>query len=94
MPYINQRDILKKKIDELLPYIVSKGYLNYLICELTGQIILRSGLSYTNIFEWIDAVHDAECEMRRRLLEPYEDSKIEEFGDLDSFEEIIKNIGR
>jgi hypothetical protein len=66
--------------------------LNYAICEIVGRLILENNLSYTKMSEWIDAVHDAEAELRRRLLDPYEDIKIFENGDVPSFERIINKM--
>jgi hypothetical protein len=85
MPYIKNREVFDEHIEKLADVIQSKGELNYVICELVGQLILNYGLSYTEISENIDAVHDAECELRHRILNPYEDIKIEQNGDLRSF---------
>lgn len=92
MPYIT--DKRKKHFEEVIhalsTYIETKGDLNYVICELTGQFITRTGVSYTKMSEKIDAVHDAEAELRRRLLDPYEDQKIIENGDVPSFKTILQ----
>ena len=95
MPYIKQRNRneIDEAIEKLVEHIMSKGDLNYAICELVGQRILeQERISYTTISECIDAVHDAETELRRRILEPYEDSKIEENGDVASFIEILAQM--
>ncbi len=44
--------------------------------------------------EKIDAVHDAEAELRRRVLDPYEDIKIFENGDVPSFAGILDRMNR
>ena len=92
MPYIEDKDKLEMNdaINDLFMFIRSKGDLNYAISELTGKLIVTTGISYTNMSEKIDAVHDAECELRRRLLDPYEDKKIIENGDVPSFKAIIE----
>ncbi len=94
MPYIE--GVMKKEmadaIGDLNTFILSKGDLNYVICELVGQSILDGDLTYTKISEKIDAVHDAETELRRRLLEPYEDIKIKANGDVPSFITILESI--
>jgi len=96
MPYI--KDVDKKEmtdaINDLFMFIGSKGDLNYAICELVGKVILETGISYTNMSEKIDAVHDAETELRRRLLDAYEDIKIFENGDVPSFIKILDEINR
>lgn len=95
MPYTKQKDRndIDVEIERLLSFITSKGDLNYTICELVGRLILNSEkISYTTMSEWIDGVHDAEAELRRRILEPYEDLKIEQNGDVASFIEILARM--
>lgn len=94
MPYIKDEDkeAMKDAIHDLFMFIDSKGDLNYAICELVGKVILETGVSYTNMSEKIDAVHDAETELRRRLLDSYEDLKIIENGDVPSFIQIIERM--
>lgn len=95
MPYTeqvsrNKQDLLIAKLSNA---IETKGDLNYTICELTAQLILKTGgMGYTNISEWIDAVHGAEREMTWRLLRPYEDVKIRQNGDVKSFEVLLKQL--
>jgi hypothetical protein len=93
MPYTKQVD--RNKVDllinEMSKQIIAKGDLNYAICELTAQLILKSGgLSYTSVSNWIDGVHGAERELTRRLLNPYEDEKIAENGDVKTFEILLR----
>ena len=76
---------MDKAIQELTDLIKAKGDLNYAICELVGRLILKTKISYTQISEWIDGVDGAENELRRRMLDPYENLKIAENGDVPSF---------
>jgi hypothetical protein len=95
MPYIKAegRAQMSEPIERLLSCIETKGDLNFAICELVGRVILsKDKLNYTNISECIDAVHDAETELRRRILEPYEDLKIDESADLLSFNLILSKM--
>ena len=96
MPYILEKDRPKfaKAIEDLAIKIESKGDLNYVISDLVGRLILKTKISYTQISEWIDGVHGAERELTRRLLDPYEDIKIEENGDVPSFITIIERMGK
>lgn len=91
MPYIKEDDRknINHIIEDLISYINSKGDLNYTVCELIGRLILNTKIDYTQISEWIDTLPDAEAELRRRLLDPYENQKIIENGDVPSFIEII-----
>jgi hypothetical protein len=94
MPYIKKekREEMDENITNLLWQIKTKGDLNYVICELVGRLILETGINYTNISEKIGAVHDAETELRRRILNIYEDRKLLENCDVESFNEIINNL--
>lgn len=94
MPYTKQEDrTMKEVIGELIDHIKMKGDLNYTVCEIVGQLCLRDGgLSYTNTSNWIDAVHGAERELTRRLLGPYEDLKIQQNGDVESFVKLLKTM--
>lgn len=94
MPYIPDKEKYEMSncIEHLQSFIESKGDLNYAICELVGRLIIDDTISYTKMSEWIDAVHNAETELRRRLLNPYEDIKILENGDVPSFAGIIERI--
>ena len=96
MPYILDEDRPKfdLAIKALTDIINAKGDLNYTICELVGRLILKTKISYTQISEWIDGVDGAERELTRRLLDPYEDIKIEENGDVPSFITIIERMGK
>lgn len=91
MPYIKQEDRTQNMMDAiavLADEINAKGDLNFVICELVGQLILKGKIGYTEVSNWIDTLPDAEDELRRRLLHPYEDQKIEENGDVPSFKQI------
>ena len=94
MPYLKDKDKqeMVDAIDDIQIWIESKGDLNYAICELVGRLILRDELSYSKMSEWIDGVHDAEAELRRRILNRYEDLKMDENGDVPSFVGIIDRI--
>ena len=94
MPYILEENrTMGEIIGELTNHIKVKGDLNYVVCELVGQLCLRDGgLSYTSTSNWIDGVHGAERELTRRLLGPYEDLKAKQNGDVESFVELLKTM--
>ena len=96
MPYTKQEDRtakMKEAIAVLVDEINNKGDLNYTICELSGQLMLKTGgMGYTNVSNWIDGVHGAERELTRRLLNPYEDEKIRENGDVESFVKLLSQL--
>jgi hypothetical protein len=95
MPYTpeERRELQYEPIRLLSRFIQDKGDLNHAICELTAMLMLRTGgMGYTNVSEWLDAVGGAHDEMRRRLLDPYEDVKIEENGDVRSFVKLLNQL--
>jgi len=88
MPYISkeEREILAPITDVIFrnyKLISRKGRLNYLICMLAMARLFELQLvNYDNVSEMVDAVHDAEAELRRRLLDKYEDLAILRNGDV------------
>jgi len=95
MPYISEswrRTKINKYVEDMTGFIKSKGDINYAISQLIGSLILRDGIGYTTMSNYIDVLPDAEAELRRRLLDPYEDYKIIENGDVPSFEEILQRM--
>jgi hypothetical protein len=61
---------------------ISKGDLTYLLYVLAKRYIQLKGKSYTHISSAISSLIDAAEELRRRELNPYEDEKIKENGDI------------
>jgi len=94
MPYTKEEDRTQKEAIAMLTELIkSKGDLNFTICELTGQLILKTGgMGYTNVSNWIDGVDGAERELTRRLLNPYEDIKEEENGDVPAFIKLLEQL--
>jgi len=95
VPYTKQeeRDPQYMALQKLAQVIKNKGDLNHAICELTAMLMMQTGgMGYTNVSNWIDGVHGAERELTRRLLNPYEDVKIEENGDLRSFKRLLEQL--
>jgi hypothetical protein len=95
MPYTKPEDrtpYMMDAIAALSDEIKAKGDLNFVICELIGELILKGKIGYTEISNWIDTLPDAEDELRRRLLHPYEDDKKFENGDVPAFIEVLQKI--
>ena len=93
MPYINKEDrtwipdhaidLLSRKIRDV-PSGKRKGALNYVVSRLALQVFGTTG--YGEISEAIAALNDAAAEIRRRVLDPYEDQAIAKSGDLPELE--------
>lgn len=85
MPYIKQ-DVRKQFRDEANlgenPSTVTPGELNYEITRKLTKYIEFNGLSYQTINDIIGALEGAKLEFYRRVVAPYEDTKIVENGDV------------
>lgn len=80
MPYINSDD--RKRIDAgEAPN--TAGELNYAITRLVDAfIVAQGGTRYAHINTAVGALECCKLELYRRVAAPYEDSKIEQSGDV------------
>lgn len=96
MPYITQerRRHLNNAIDwqKLLPG--NAGELNYLVSVICAEYVAKKGLKYSVLAEVQSALHGAMDEFNRRIVGPYEDTKIEENGDIAPYRLIEAEIQR
>ena len=81
MPYIDQ-ERRKAVLDILGDGPQTKGELCFYYYTMSLAFIEEQGRSYQNISDAIAALNDAAHELRRRVLDPYEDKKIVENGDI------------
>ena len=65
------------------------GALNYVFTELAQEYIRQKGLRYQNINDIIGALEGAKMEFYRRVAAGYEDTKIEDNGDVFLFKNIL-----
>lgn len=77
MPYIPQDDRIALETD--VPE--SAGELNYLFTKII-DIYLSFGKNYQRMNDVIGALEGCKLEFYRRVVAPYEDTKIEENGDV------------
>lgn len=80
MPYINPEDRLHILADE--KSISNPGELNYFISTLINWYINEKGKNYSTLNEVIGVLECAKLELYRRIAAPYEDSKIQQNGDV------------
>lgn len=79
MPYITQaskRDLAQGARAR------DAGELNYAITRLLVQHVEMHGLCYATINDVVGAVEGAKAEFQRRVVAPYEDTKVLENGDV------------
>jgi len=92
MPYIlkalrHELDI-QGRLDELENYMQTLyirhfvGALNFVIYRLVKAWLKRNGLSYFHISAILGTIDASKEELRRRVLNGYEDEKIKENGDV------------
>ena len=80
MPYINQhRALLEPRSHSQAQ---SAGELNYQFTMLVRAYVAARGLSYQTINDVVGALEGAKAEFQRRVVAPYEDTKIKENGDV------------
>ena len=80
MPYVKSN--IAREIDQGA-YPTNKGELNYGITrKMIDFLCFKDKVSYHDISDAIAAARDAADEMKRRLLDPYENKKIIENGDV------------
>lgn len=82
MPYIKKErraEISQRGSDT---FVDNAGEFNYVISTLINKFITDKGLSYSVVNEIIGALECAKLELYRRVAAPYEDTKIQENGDV------------
>jgi hypothetical protein len=89
MPYIpeEERKEIEYSLNTLKAYLgisedLPLGKLNYIVSTLISHLIEIHGTSYTIGNNLIGVLECAKHELYRRILSPYEDSKIELNGDV------------
>ena len=84
MPYIKQEtrnDI--RKIFKDADIINNAGELNYIITNIVLSYIQHKGLRYKTLNDVHGVLSCVGAEIKRRVTDPYEDSKIRDYGDLE-----------
>jgi len=84
MPYLENK-IIRNRIDLLVGDLQDEGVhnlpgrLNYVLFALCKRYVPKN---YTDLRNFLAEIHEAECEIRRRILGPLEDEKIQTNGDV------------
>ena len=87
MPYIlpADRQKLKPATDAIVAAVdggTTAGDLNYLISVMAKAYIDAKGLRYEHLNAVVGALDSCKAEFQRRVVAPYEDTKIAENGDV------------
>lgn len=83
MPYIkkDRREDMRWGLTHL-PVAVSEGDLNYIFTQAVLGYLKAHGESYATFNAVVGALESAKLEFYRRVVAPYEDTKIAENGDV------------
>ena len=84
MPYIKQdeRLIFDGDCEIMSANIETEGQLNYVITKLCHGYLKKHGTNYANLNAVHGVLNCADKELYRRITSPYEDTKIEQNGDV------------
>jgi hypothetical protein len=85
MPYIKPEDRAKFEENHLYGAGLNcstAGELNYCISQIIAGYISNKGKNYQHMNDALGALHAAGLEFNRRIVAPYEDTKIQENGDI------------
>lgn len=82
MPYV--KTSVRQTLDKYLQPIpfLDPGELNYVLTKTIHNYLKVKGLRYQTLDEIVGALECCKMEFVRRVVNPYEDQKIEENGDL------------
>ena len=94
MPYIKEerRLFLEPELTNLINKMkelnsnnneLTKGDINYICYKLGLEFIYIKEFSYQNISDSVDGIRGAAEELKRRIQDPYEDTKIYLNGDIE-----------
>ncbi len=100
MPYIKQanklllNDAINNINDIVLEHGANSGIVNFIINQITSSILTNYGshLEYQTIQDIIGVFECAKLEFYRRVAARYEDRKINENGDISSYQLILEKI--
>jgi hypothetical protein len=87
MPYIKKEEQQKVNSGKL----DACGDLNFAINQLVSDYLKQHGFNYQACNDVIGSLECAKLEIYRRAVSPYEDSKIEENGDVEPYTWLVNN---
>lgn len=99
MPYLKKEN--KEYFSELLQLlgyhsIANGGELNFLFTEIIKQYLVTHELKYEVMNTVVGALESCKAEFQRRIVNPYEDVKIELNGDVytDNTKKVEERLGK
>lgn len=94
MPYItqNNRDAIDPALNRVAQVTTNGGELNYVISTIVATYVRKNGLRYQNISDVLGALNGAIGEFNRRVVDPYEQQKMLENGDLRAYDTLTEEL--
>ena len=86
------REAIDPHVQGLSDNINTTGDLNYVITRLALRLLEAKGVHYDNMSNVIGTLHCAAAEMIRRFISPYEDTKIEQNGDVPEYADMLLKL--
>lgn len=74
MPYIKMMN--RKSLDDHSRKPSNAGELNYMVTRMLDQFLVDNGTNYARLNELVGMLECCKLELVRRILDPYEDTKI------------------
>jgi hypothetical protein len=82
MPYITKQQRWDVNVDYAHRMPNDSGELNYILTTVCLDYLAHKGERYVTMNDVVGALESCKLEMYRRLVSPYEDSKVKENGDV------------
>jgi len=84
MPYIKpeKRPQYDAAIEDIASKVECGGDMNYVFTKIAQLYVKKKGLNYQNVSDVVSSLENCKLEFYRRLIGPYEDTKIVENGDV------------
>jgi hypothetical protein len=79
MPYVEHHT--RNRLALYHPHMMHPGELNFAITSLLIDYLKTNGRSYRTMHDIVGALESAKAEFQRRVINPYEQNKLEENGD-------------
>lgn len=80
MPYVKKE--VRRELELQIRGAETAGELNYQVTLLAIKFVRNHGLNYETLNAVVGALESAKAEFQRRVVAPYEDTKIAKNGDV------------
>lgn len=89
MPYIYDAQAEALLAGRPIPDASNAGELNFLFSSIAAKYLRENGLKYSTLNDIVGALDSAKAELQRRVVGPYEDTKLMEPKRVDPYKDWI-----